>query len=101
VPHLDEGTSMKFRTGVLLGIGIGFALGRKAMQQLTADDPNVVKGPQREQSSGLGSNPAIRLVTGGAARLTDQATVKSLDAIRRTRSAIQKRLYEPEDAAWN
>jgi hypothetical protein len=101
VPHLDEGTSMKFHTGVLLGIGIGFALGRKAMQQLTADDPNVVKGPQREQSSGLGSNPAIRLVTGGAARLTDQATVKSLDAIRRTRSAIQKRLYEPDDAAWN
>ncbi len=89
---------MKFRTGLILGLGVGFVAGRKLISQMTADDPYVVKGPQSEQTGG----PVLRLITGRAARITDTATGKSLDAIRRTRGAIQKRLYEPDDdAAWN
>jgi hypothetical protein len=46
---------------------------------------------------------AVRAVGDRAQRLADQATVASLDVIRRTRSAIQSRLGEPsnDDAAWN
>ena len=85
---------MKFRTGLLLGLAVGYGLAKRSA--LTQDDPYVVKGPQREQSSGLG-------VGDRAQRLADQATVASLDVIRRTRSAIQSRLGESsgDDAAWN
>jgi len=91
---------MKFRTGLLIGFAVGYGVAKRT--QLTADDPYVVKGPQREQASGLTSNPALRVVGDRAQRLADQATVASLDAIRRTRAAIQSRLGETQDdAAWN
>ena len=91
---------MKFRTGLLIGLAVGYGLAKRTT--LAQDDPYVVKGPQREQASGLATNPAVRAMS-GAQRLADQATVASLDAIRRTRAAIQSRLGElPEDdAAWN
>jgi len=90
---------MKFRTGLLLGLAVGYGLAKRSA--LTEDDPYVVKGPQREQSSG--TNTAVRAVGDRAQRLADQATVASLDVIRRTRSAIQSRLGESSggDAAWN
>ena len=92
---------MKFRTGLLIGLAVGYGLAKRAM--LTEDDPYVVTGPQRrELPSGLAANPAVRAVSDRAQRLADQATVASLDAIRRTRFAIQSRLGEPGDqAAWN
>jgi hypothetical protein len=90
---------MKFRTGLLLGLAVGYAVAKRST--LTQDDPYVVKGPQREAPSGLAANPAIRAVGDRAQRLADQATVASLDAIRRTRAAIQSRLGEQDDAAWN
>ena len=92
---------MKFRTGLLLGLAVGYGLAKRSV--LTEDDPYVVTGPQRrELPSGLAASPAVRAVSGRAQRLADQATVASLDAIRRTRSAIQSRLGEPGDqAAWN
>ena len=92
---------MKFRTGLLLGLAVGYGIAKRSA--LTEDDPYVVKGPQREQASGLASNMAVRAVGDRAQRLADQATVASLDVIRRTRSAIQSRLGESsgEDAAWN
>jgi hypothetical protein len=40
------------------------------------------------------------LISGQAQKLADQATVKSLDAIRGARRALQSRLAE-DDAAWN
>ena len=88
---------MKLRNVLLLGagIGIGYALSRK----LHEDDPEVVHGPQRTRSS---ATPGLALVSGPAQRLADQASVKSLDAIRRAREAIRARLGEDEDdAAWN
>ena len=91
---------MKFRSGLLIGLAIGYGLGKRS--ELTRDDPYVVKGPQREQATGLATSPAMRAVSGQAQRLADQATVASLDAIRRTRAAIQSRLKETaDDAAWN
>jgi hypothetical protein len=89
---------MKFRTGLVIGLAVGYGLARRSA--LTEDDPYVVKGPQRESGSG---NAAVRIVGARAQRLADQATVASLDAIRRTRAAIQSRLGEPssDDAAWN
>jgi hypothetical protein len=46
----------------------------------------------------------MQLVTGQAQRIADQASVRSLEVIRRARGAIRTRLGETEafdDAAWN
>lgn len=84
---------------VAIGIGIGYSVAHKMRQ----DDPDVVHGPQREQASG--ARPSLRLVSGGAQRLADQAGVMSLGAIRRARGAIRSRLTEYDeygnDASWN
>ena len=92
---------MKFRTGLLIGLAVGYGLAKRST--LNQDDPYVVKGPQRMEPSGVAANPAMRVMTERAQRLADQAAVASLDAIRRTRAAIQNRLGElPDDgAAWN
>jgi hypothetical protein len=92
---------MKFRTGLVIGLAAGYAIAKRTV--LTEDDPYVVNGPQRELPSGIAANPALRVVGERAQRLADQATVASLDAIRRTRVAIHNRLSETvdEDAAWN
>jgi hypothetical protein len=92
---------MKLRSLLLVaaGIGIGYSIASK----MRKDDPDVVHGPQREQASGGG--PTLRLVSGGAQRLADQAGVLSLDAIRRARGAIRSRMTEYDeygnDASWN
>jgi hypothetical protein len=92
---------MKLRSLLLVaaGIGIGYSIASKMRQ----DDPDVVRGPQPEQASGNG--PTLKLVSGGAQRLADQAGVLSLDAIRRARGAIRSRLTEYDeygnDASWN
>ncbi len=83
---------------VAVGIGIGYSIASKMRE----DDPDVVRGPQRQQST---SGPTLRLVSGGAQRIADQAGVLSLDAIRRARGAIRSRLSEYDeygnDASWN
>jgi hypothetical protein len=91
---------MKLRS--LLFVAAGIAIGYKVATTMHQDDPNIVRGPQREQQSG---GPALRLVSGGAQRIADQAGVLSLDAIRRARVAIRSRLSEYDeygnDASWN
>jgi len=89
---------MKLRSFVLVvaGIGIGYSIAQKMHE----DDPEVVRGPQRKAAG----SPGRQLVTGQAQRIADQASVRSLDAIRRARGAIRTRLGETEtfdDAAWN
>lgn len=89
---------MKLRSLLLVaaGVGIGYAIAQKMRE----DDPHVVHGPQRGRST---TSPALQLVTSGAQRLADQASVRSVDVIRRARGAIRSRL-EPEpydDATWN
>jgi hypothetical protein len=90
---------VKLRSLLVLaaGIGIGYRLAKK----MNEDDPDVVRGPQRRTSAP--QNPALLLVSGQAQKLADQASVKSLEAIRRARGAIRERLGEREtdDAAWN
>jgi hypothetical protein len=64
------------------------------------DDPEVVRGPQRRSSG----SPGLQLVSGQAQRIADQASARSLEAIRRARGAIRARLGENEsfdDAVWN
>jgi hypothetical protein len=89
---------MKLRTLVLiaLGIAVGYWLSSKRHQ----DDPNVVVGPRDDARTG---SPAGRFVSGQAHRLADQATARSLDAIRRARGAIRERIGEQQtdDALWN
>ena len=86
----------------LLILVIGAVLGYKMAAKLREDDPDIVHGPQRIRAS---RSPGLRLVKGPAQRLADQATGKSLEAIRRTRGAIRARLGEQrdddDDAAWN
>jgi hypothetical protein len=89
---------MKLRSLVLVvaGIGIGYSISRKMHE----DDPEVVRGPHRKTSG----SPGLQLVTGQAQRIADQASLRSLDAIRRARGAIRTRLVETEtfdDAVWN
>ena len=87
---------MKLRSLVLLIAGV--VLGMKLAAKLREDDPNVVHGPQRRRSD---QRPSLRLVSGQVQRLTDVATGKSLDAIRRVRGEIRDRLGEDDAAAWN
>ena len=88
---------MKLRSIVTLaaGIGIGFALANK----LHKDDPDVVVGPQRVPSNGR-----LGVVQDQGRRIADQATVMSLDVIRKARGAIRDRMADhqhEDDAAWN
>lgn len=83
----------------LLILAVGAVLGYKMAAKLREDDPDIVHGPQRARST---QSPGLRLVQGQAQRFADQATGKSLAAIRRTRGAIRTRLGEQDDdAAWN
>jgi hypothetical protein len=89
---------MKLRSFVFVvaGIGIGYTIAQKMHE----DDPEVVRGPQRKPAG----SPGLRVVTGQAQRIADQASMRSLDAIRRARGAIRTRLGETEtfdDAVWN
>lgn len=89
---------MKLRS--LLLIAAGIVVGLKIAAKLREDDPNVIHGPQRTRSA---ERPALRLVSTQAQRLSDVATRKSLDAIRRLRGQIRDRLGEGDSdvAAWN
>jgi hypothetical protein len=87
---------MKIRSLFLLIAGV--VLGMKLAAKLREDDPNVLHGPLRARSD---QRPGLRLVTAQVQRLTDAATGKSLDAIRRVRSEIRDRLGEDDAAAWN
>ena len=89
---------MRLRSLTLVAAGI--AIGYSVSQRMRQDDPEVVRGLQPKSSG----SPALRLVSGQAQRLADQASVRSLGAIRRARGAIRNRLGETEtfdDAAWN
>jgi hypothetical protein len=88
---------MRLRSLILIALGI--AIGLQIARRMREDDPNVVKGPQREASGS--ANPAVRLVSSQAQRLADQAAGMSLGAIRRARGAIRTRLGDEEEAAWN
>jgi prephenate dehydrogenase len=89
---------MKLRS--LLLVGAGLAIGASLSRKLRDDDPNVIIGPAESRSR---SNPALRVVSAGAQRIADRASVVSLDAIRRTRGAIRERLAAQayDDLAWN
>jgi hypothetical protein len=89
---------MKLRSLVLFGAGV--ATGVAIMRRLTADDPEVVHGPQRRADA----SPALRVLSEQTARISDRATVLSLDAIRRARALLQERMAATElddDAAWS
>jgi hypothetical protein len=89
---------MKLRSLFLFGAGVatGLAIARK----LSEDDENIAHGPQRTPSM---ANPAMRAMSATTQRLSERATVLSLDAIRRARGAIRDRLGESayDDAAWS
>ena len=87
---------MKIRSLFLLLAGV--MIGLKVAAKLRDDDPEVLHGPQRGRSE---PRPALRLVSTQVQRLTDAATGKSLDAIRRLRGEIRERLGEDDAAAWN
>jgi len=90
---------VKLRNLLLLALGIG--IGVKLATRIREDDPNVVKGPRRQEA--FGSSRALRSVSARAQRLADQAATKSLDAIKRARGSLRDRItdYESDDALWN
>jgi len=87
---------VKIRSLFLLLAGV--MIGLKVAAKLREDDPEVLHGPQTGRSE---QPPALRLVSTQVQRLTDAATGKSLDAIRRLRGEIRERLGEDDAAAWN
>jgi hypothetical protein len=82
----------------LLLVAGGVVLGMKIAGRLHEDDPNVVHGPQRARTD---QRPALRVVSTQVQRLSDAATTRSLEAIRRVRGQIRDRLGEDDAAAWN
>ncbi len=89
---------MKLRSLVVLAAGV--AIGYRIAKKMNEDDPNVVHGPQHSASQ---SSTAMLLVQGQAQKLADQASLRSLEVIRRARGAIRERLGESaaDDSAWN
>jgi len=87
---------MKLRSLFLLVAGV--MIGLKVAAKLREDDPEVLHGPQRSRNE---QRPALRLVSTQVQRLTDAATGRSLEAIRRLRGGIRERLSEDDIAAWN
>ena len=89
---------MKLRSLIVLGAGV--AIGYRLAKKMNEDDPNVVHGPQHSASQ---SSTALLLVQGQAQKLADQASIRSLEVIRRARGAIRERLGESasDDAVWN
>jgi hypothetical protein len=89
---------MKLRSLFLFGAGV--ATGLAIANKLAADDENIAHGPQRTVST---ANPAMRVMSATTQRLSERATVLSLDAIRKARGAIRDRLGEStyDDAAWS
>jgi hypothetical protein len=87
---------MRLRSLFLLVAGV--MIGLKVAAKLRDDDPDVLHGPQRTRNE---QGPALRLVSTQVQRLTDAATGKSLEAIRRLRGEIRERLGEDDAAAWN
>jgi hypothetical protein len=76
----------------------GIVLGMRLSKKLREDDPYVLHGPQRARTD---QRPALSLVSAQVQRLTDAATGRSLEAIRRVRGQIRDRLGEDDAAAWN
>jgi hypothetical protein len=87
---------VKLRSLILLIAGV--VIGLKVAEKLREDDPNVLHGPQRGRRD---QRPGLRLVSSQMQRLSDAATDKGLDAIRRVRSGIRDRMGEGDAAAWN
>ncbi|HLB61996.1 MAG TPA: hypothetical protein VJN50_04585 [Actinomycetota bacterium] len=83
---------MKFKTGLLLGIAIGYAIASR--KSLTGDDEPIVRHPE---DSRRGSNGIADL----GRRLGESASLWSLRAIRQARGAVRDRLETTDDAAWN
>src|SRR5205085_2470725 len=69
----QKGPPVRLRTLIVLCIGaaVGYVYAKRA---LTRDEPAILKGPRDEAPL----NPALRMISGQAQRLADQATVKSL-----------------------
>jgi hypothetical protein len=92
-----EGPQMKLRSVMLFAAGVatGLAIARK----LAEDDEAIVHGPQQARTT----NPMMRAISGRTAMLSDRATVRSLDVIRRARVAIRDRMAEQgfDEAAWS
>ena len=86
---------MKLRSLFLLVAGV--MIGLKVAAKLREDDPEVCT----VHSAAERAAPGLRLVSTQVQRLTDAATGKSLDAIRRLRGEIRDRLGEDDAAAWN
>ena len=82
---------MKFRTGLIIGIAIGFA----AATWLRRDDPAIVTDRSRASSAGAGG-----MVSSSSRRIAARAQDASLVALRRARGSIQSRLGQDRDAAW-
>ncbi len=89
---------MKLRSLILFGAGI--ATGLAIAKKLNADDEEIVHGPQRTRTT---TSPALRALSSGSQKLSDRATVMSLEAIRKARGRIRDRLGEStyDDAAWS
>jgi hypothetical protein len=87
---------VKLRNLLLLGAGV--LLGLKLAEKLREDDAAVLHGPRRRRDD----RPALRVVSVQVQRLTDAATDRGVEAIRRVRSQIRDRLAAADDvAAWN
>lgn len=83
---------MKFRTGLLLGIAIGYALSSRKLFERGEDEP-IVRHPSDARGRGRRGDLGQRLA--------EQAGSWGLKAIHQARGAIRGRLEATDDPTWN
>ncbi len=77
---------MRFRTGVVVGIAIGYLVGRQMMRGEGDERPNGVR-------AAMARHPSSQRLAG----LAERAGSKGVEAIQRARATIQRRLVADVD----
>ncbi len=81
---------MKFRTGVLIGAILGYLIGSRMAKQAESEGRSGV-------ISAMSRHPSAQRLSDTSRRVIDLAGGKGVEAIRRARATIQRRLEANAD----
>jgi hypothetical protein len=82
---------MRFRTGLIVGIVLGYLLGRSLARTEGQERPNGVR-------AAMARHPSSQRLAG----LAERASSRGVEAIQRARATIQRRMVaDPDDLSMN